>query len=835
MAAKKPKVSKKRKRRSRKKVLGVSSGAGVKTSPFDAAKFFAYEKRDLKPFAICLGVITLLIFAAHVITIWGEFVYLDLFNISEIRHTKDWGEFANDLFLFAMVNPLNEPLVRLTLTIDILSMGIRSPGIFHAINMLIHLSNTLLLFLLIRRLSNYENLRDQTGLNADIVALAGAALFACHPLTCGAISYISARSALLVVANYLISVHLFISGFLAKEIKPALYCYGFAYLFVAFGIWSGAQAITIPGAFILLAFLLKPKGITHKTWVNDRPFEFFAQILVAIFVPLVLLLNFTPLVGNGFGLQTLPLVDYIATQFKVLFTYTLRCFIVPYGLSLDPPMAISNGFGDPFTLLGLGTVILAGFLSYKFNKNIVLSFGLGLFVFSLIPSCFVPHPEYVSITRIYWTTATISIVSGYLIAKLFDEKPSLGIVLTSVLALCLVGLANYRNYQWHSDTRLWESAKELNPQSKRSAAMHAWSKMFGGDGELDESYKLAKEAYKTDKNNAVLDLILANYHFINRNYKEAYKFFKEGAKIAEKQNLSEEIVFKLQSGLAKSAIKLYDYETALKYAKKASKIQKNNATLYLIQGQCLMQQDNPQGAFMKLQQSYIIDKTNPELIEPIAWAAIGCGTEKLQDMGYKMAIQAYRVHGGKPRVTLLRAYAALETGRVNESLKFIRQYIDSKQKADAQALYILYGNYKKLGREKQANVFLSLALEANPRIRKEMRLYLNRDLVKIKKKKKKKKKDDKPEKPVKEKATKEIEKGVLDGTIKVQPETKKKIIPKSELQEQWKKKLLAPVKESVQNSARSSSSTAPNDSKSQSEKKSIQEPGVNSKQNKISE
>ena len=793
MVAKKPKVSKKRKKRSRRKVLGADSG--VKTSPFDGAKFFGYEKRNLKPFAICLGVITLLIFAAHAITIWGEFVYLDLFNIAEIRHTRDWGQFANDLFLFAMVNPLNEPLVRLTLTIDILSMGIRSPGIFHAINMLIHLSNSLLLFLLIRRLSNYENLRDNTGLNADIVALAGAALFACHPLTCGAISYISARSALLVVANYLISVHLFISGFLAKEIKPALYCYGYAYIFVLFGIWSGPQAITIPGAFILLAFLLKPKAITYKTWVTDRPFEFFAQILVAIFVPLVLLLNFTPLVGNGFGLQTLPLVEYMATQFKVLATYTIRCFLVPYGLTLDPPMAISTGFGDPLTLLGLGIVILAGFLSYKFKKNIVLSFGLGLFVLSLIPSCFVPHPEYVSITRIYWTTATMAIVSGYFVAKLFLNKPTMAMVLTSVLAIALVGLSNYRNYQWHSDARLWESAKNLNPTSKRSAAMHSWSIMFGGGGDLDKSYKLAKNAYKKDKNNAVLDLILANYHFINKEYKKAYKFFKEGAELAENQNLSEEIVFKLQYGLARSAIKLDDYETALKYAKKAAKIQKNNANLYLIQGQCLMQQDNPQGAFMKLQQSYLIDKTNPELIEPIAWAAIGCGTEELQDMGYKMAIQAYRVHSGKPQVVLLRAYAALETGRVYESLNFIRQYIQSNKKANAKALYILYGAYKKLGKEKESKVFLSLALEANPRIRKEMRLYLNRDIVKIKMKKKKKDGEKTEKTKVENKLpTREIEKGLIDGSIKVQPETKKKIIPKSELQEELKKKLLSPPK-----------------------------------------
>ncbi|MEZ4490196.1 MAG: hypothetical protein R3F51_21680 [Cyanobacteriota/Melainabacteria group bacterium] len=316
-------------------------------STAENAGFFNLERADRKLLLTTVGIVILLVFAAHAITIWGEFVYLDLFNLTELRNTRDWNLFWSDLMLNSLVSPLNEPLVKVSLAIDVLSMGIRSPGVFHAINMLLHLANVLLLYFFVRRLGKHADLKTRLSLEPDLVAFASAAIFACHPLACGAISYISARSALLVVFNYLLSLHLFISGFLARDIKNALFLYLFSYLFVLFGIWSGPQAVTIPGAFIALALLLKPRKTTFKSWVMDRPFEFFAQLLVALAVPLVLLLNFNPLVGTGFGLSTLTLPQYVATQFKVLFTYTLRCFLVPYGLSLDPPFALAIEHGRP--------------------------------------------------------------------------------------------------------------------------------------------------------------------------------------------------------------------------------------------------------------------------------------------------------------------------------------------------------------------------------------------------------------------------------------------------------------------------------------------------------
>lgn len=708
------------KKRSRKSERFLESD-----STAENAGFFNLERADRKLLLTTVGIVILLVFAAHAITIWGEFVYLDLFNLTELRNTRDWNLFWSDLMLNSLVSPLNEPLVKVSLAIDVLSMGIRSPGVFHAINMLLHLANVLLLYFFVRRLGKHADLKTRLSLEPDLVAFASAAIFACHPLACGAISYISARSALLVVFNYLLSLHLFISGFLARDIKNALFLYLFSYLFVLFGIWSGPQAVTIPGAFIALALLLKPRKTTFKSWVMDRPFEFFAQFLVALAVPLVLLLNFNPLVGTGFGLSTLALPQYVATQFKVLFTYTLRCFLVPYGLSLDPPFALASSMADPLSLAGLATVLTAGFFAYRLRDSIIPSFALILFVLSLIPSCFVPHPEYVSITRIYFTMGSLAILSGYYLARFSVLKPMPALAVGVVILLTLTGLSNYRNWQWHKDIRLWQSALSMNPESKRSISMYAWALEFNGS--MEEGFKVASDAYKKDKDNVILDLILGTYLVVDKQYAEAYKYFEQGVKLAEKQNLSQEILFKLDSGYAEAAMKTGRFDTAFKYAEKALRIQKTAKLLY-IQGVCYLSKDNPHGAFMKLQESYLLDKFNPDLTEPLTRAALGCGTKQLQDLAYNMSKQAYKVHGSEPRMALLRSYASLETGRLGEALKFVNLYLSS-QKANAESYYLLYGINKQAGKDKEAELFLKLALASNPNIRKEMRLYLNREPV----------------------------------------------------------------------------------------------------------
>jgi len=695
----------------------------------DSGSFAAVDYEiALKPFATGLVIVLVLAFAAHTISLWSGFAYLDVSNIDPINNLRDHKQLWSDLLLQCLTSPLSQPLVQASYLIDVQTGALKSAAVYHAVNLGAHVMNALLLYYLILRLGKYQEADGRLKLNPYVLAAAGAGIFACHPLACEAVSYISARSALLVTMFYLGSLHLFMTGFTTKDIKLAVIAYLFCYLSLVLAVWSGDQAITAPLAFILLAVILKPSRESYKAWIMDRPFEFFAQLLVALLIPCVLLLRYIAPIGNGFGLESLDKLAYIATQFKLLVAYYLRCFLVPLGLSLDPPVAPASGFADPLALLGIACALGIAYLAYRLRNSIILSFACILFVLSVLPFIFIVQPELVSDRRIYLSLCALSIFPGYFLASLSMTR-TIPAILIAVLLLCgLTGISNWRNWQWRDGVSIWKEALDLNPQSPRSRAMYAWALAFGG--RFPEGAKLAEKEYAGNPYKAVLSVILGT-HYGELDAKKEKEYCEKGLALAQKQHLSPELVWRMQAGLADASYKTGDYKTAVRMARKALEVQPNNTLILITLGKAYLGLNNPNAAFVELQKAYVISRQRslqlPDVIVPMTRAALGCGAEKYQDLAYGMANQARRVFGTVPEIILLQAYAALETGRVHESMGHLSLFLSS-EKPTAECYYLLWGAQKKLGNEKDAATFLRWAKVVDPDIQKKMVLTLKRDI-----------------------------------------------------------------------------------------------------------
>lgn len=687
-----------------------------------------FYKIELRPFAICAAIVLFFAAAAHTISLWGNFVYMDSVYIDPLNNLREQGKIWSDLFLKFLLEPLSQPLVQATFLVDVQSGQLKSAAIYHMVNVGVHIINSLLLFALALRIGKYQEADGKLKSDPYIIATIAASIFACHPLACEAVSYISARQALLMTMYYLSSIHLFMTGFLSADIKKAVLAYLGCYFSMACSIWSGDQAITAPLACISLALLLKPRAETFKTWIFYRLFEFFAQALVAIALPLVLLTQYVAPVGNGFGLESLGKVAYVATQFKLLVAYYLRCFLVPYGLSLDPNIAYATSFADPLTIIGLLSILLLLFLAFKFKDSTLLSFALIFFLLSLIPFTIVVQPEVVSDRRIYLGLGALSIPCGMLLARLSLNKTIIAMATTIILLVGLTGLSNWRNWQWHNNIRIWKTTLDQNPDSTRSRAMYAWALAYGG--KFSQGAKYAEKEYEKNPHKAILSVILGT-HYSDRDAKKEKQFFEEGLKLAQKQHLSTEIVWRIQAGLADAAYKTGDYKTAVRMSSKALEVQPNNTLIYLTLGKAYLALYNPNAAYLELHKAYTISRMRnqqlPEVIVPLARAALGCGTEKFQDLAYGISLQARRVFGTVPEVILLQAYAALETGRVHESMRYISLFLNS-EKPTPETYYLLYGVQKKLGNEKNAATFLRWARASDPDIEKKMVLTLKRKI-----------------------------------------------------------------------------------------------------------
>lgn len=682
-------------------------------------------------------VVAAVVLACHLQSLWNKFVYMDKFNLWPLIAILDWPKFWLETLTQCLTSPLSEPLFRATLALDVQGVRMRYPSVYHSINLALHLGNCLLWGGLVFRIARYQlkTWKDTLKFNPYLLAVVAACLFASHPITSETVSYISARSTLLVTFYYLASLHCFMLGFLTKEITPGLCGYGFGYFFVILATWSSAQGITAPAAFLALTVLMKPQKETYKDWLVSRPYEFFAQLFLALVVPFVLLVKYVAPIGNGFGLEKLSPFEYLLSQGQMLLTYYLRVFFVPYGFTLDPPQLPVPALNQALSFIGILVPLFLLYIAYRMRTTLVVSFSLVLLVLSLLPNFVMVQPEVVSDRRFYIAAACLCTVVAYAISVKLFEKPKMLIAISSTLVLLFCGLTNWRTYYWYDDTRLWSQTYKLNPTSKRSQVMDIWAQAFQGqlDKGAERAEKLLKEQGDAKENRAILDLILGTHRLKRKKYDESKKYFSEGLALADKQNLSSEIIWEMQSGLAEAANATDDFVTARKYASEAVKVQPNRSNLHLILGRCYLAEFNPNAAFLELQQAHLMDRYNADVLEPLARACIGVGTTKMQDLGYKIATQARQVFGTADALLLTAAYAALESGHLEEALGYLETYAAADNPKNSDYYYLFYGLYKRLKWEKQAQEALFIAEKMDPDVRKRTKLFLNHPIVPLKK------------------------------------------------------------------------------------------------------
>src|SRR5207249_190081 len=120
---------------------------------------------------------------------------------------------------------------------------------FHLTNVLLHMANVVLLFVLAHRLAE-DRLRRKstTAPNPDVVALTAAVLFAVHPMMTEAVGYISGRSEVLCGTFFLVAF-LYARGWMLGGPK--------SWWLLTVALWVAAVAskeIGVVLPFVLLAY-----------------------------------------------------------------------------------------------------------------------------------------------------------------------------------------------------------------------------------------------------------------------------------------------------------------------------------------------------------------------------------------------------------------------------------------------------------------------------------------------------------------------------------------------------------------------------------------------------
>ena len=416
--------------------------------------------------------------ALALIVIAGSVFYSNSFNASfqfDDANVIVLNEKISDMRNYANTNFWSKINIRpLSYSSFALNYAIHGENVwgYHLVNLLIHLINGFLVFILARfliRLTRNDRLSEQS---ANIISLFIALLFLLHPLQTMGVTYIVQRMTSMAAMFYLLAVFLYGKGRLAYiENKSKRHSYLLLSASVVsgiLGVLSKQTAITFPLAFLFfeLYFIRSKEGTYFKKYLLSG----FTVIIVAFLV--VAALGYLPRETENIGRG-----DYLVTQFRVFLNY-LQLLFVPLGQSVDHGINVSRSLSGIQEIIGLIIIIGLLVLAYVlFKRQRLISFGIIWFFLTIsIESSLIPIRDVMMEHRLYLPMFGFSIAllgSVYLLCGMSRKK-----YCTYGLAVIMIilGILTYqRNKVWESDYTLWKDSIRKNPENTRAMVNYGFA------------------------------------------------------------------------------------------------------------------------------------------------------------------------------------------------------------------------------------------------------------------------------------------------------------------------------------------------------------------------
>jgi tetratricopeptide (TPR) repeat protein len=439
--------------------------------------------------AIHIVVIILLGIAVYSNTFESPFVLDDVVNIVDNPIIKDLGYFSQPSSARGFTGHAEYPALvkryisHLSFALNYRFHGLEITG-FHITNLVIHLINGLLLYLLVVVTFRTPRMRDSGLVHyRNHIALMSALLFVCHPVQTQAVTYISQRFASMTAMFYIGSVVAWAASGLSGKTTSRIALYVISILSAVLAMKTKEIAFTLPMAIVMYEFMFFERGKRR----------------IVMLVPLLLTMLIIPLVLMDTGASLGAMMDsvseaarapgselsrsqYLLTQFTVIPRYVYLIFF-PINQNLDYDWPVYDSFLEPgvflsfmflVSLLGLGVYMLRR--SYGGGGRPaarLAAFGVFWFFLALsVESSVIPIMNVIFEHRVYLPGAgafvALSVGAFSVLGRLRDRKARttcVALLLTSVFVLSAAAFA--RNDVWKTEIAIWEDTVGKSPGKAR--------------------------------------------------------------------------------------------------------------------------------------------------------------------------------------------------------------------------------------------------------------------------------------------------------------------------------------------------------------------------------
>lgn len=451
---------------------GMSAINGKPRFFYDTFPVMAISNRN------ALFIIAAAAFAAYANSFHTPFVFDDNHTVVEnigIRNLADLkAVFTSDY--------AGRPLLFLTFALNYAAGGLNPFG-YHLVNFLLHAATSFIVFLLLDNLLGREGITDRRW------ALAGALLFAVHPMNVEAVTYISSRSDGLATFFYCLAFLLVIAAGFRLNAKSLL-----ALALFAAGLLTKEIAVTLPA--LLTVFVLQFETEKRKEAVP----------LLALFwltLPLFFLYRLYALdaVLEKKAEQAATPYDYLLTQLTMVPLRYLPRLFVPINQNIDADIGMRTTLLDPSVMLGGGLIAAALIFAFvHFKRHRAYSFAVLWFLGTLsVTSSFYPIIDTYTERRLYIALPAFALAAAYALARLAAARPAalkgLTMAMGVVLAIFTV-LAFQRNAVFSSPISLYEDAASKSGEKSRVYVGLAEAYMAAGMmDKAEETIRFAIKAF----------------------------------------------------------------------------------------------------------------------------------------------------------------------------------------------------------------------------------------------------------------------------------------------------------------------------------------------------
>lgn len=579
------------------------------------------------------------------------------------------------------------PLVILSFAMEYTTVG-QKPELYHFVNVLLHIANSLLLALIFKKLSGKLE-----------VGLIVSALFALHPMHVESVAWIASRKDVLFTLFYFLAWFSYLH-FFTKNNKWQFYF--LTILAFLLSILSKSQAVTLP-IILLMSQWFYNKTITKKDLILLIPF--FILSLAA-------------------GAFTLQGSSGVADKYAVPFSFVEKGWysIMAIGIYLYKSILPFNQtaiYAFPKTgspdfsiqlIIGIVLIVLSIFAAWYYRKKFpVIAWGL---LFFYVHIFLVLHLVATNSSLIYERFTYISYIGlFFIIAEILSNTGQTKKQSVSFLILILISVSAYATYSrckiWKNSETLWSDIILKNQQSE--TAYNNRGEYYYQQGELEKALADYNEGIRIQPNQPSPYNNRAIIYYKRKQYDLALKDIEKALSIepeyAAAYNNKGNIYYNIP-----------DYDSAIVAFQKAVTLFENYPTAWCNLGSSYLQKGDLQSALTNYKKALQYD---PNYDEPIRYMGLAYMRMDSLDLAYQYFTKAQQLNPSSEALKILsdeylkRGSKAFTERDIDKSLSLYNKA--SEVMPDyAEPYYCIGGVWLAKGDVNKAREFWTRTLQIDP-------------------------------------------------------------------------------------------------------------------------